>query len=240
VDADMTEINKTDLEKLAEFEQLINVEFKNKAILFEALTHSSYAKAKQLNSNNERLEFFGDAVLKLAISEYLFKKYPTYNEGKLTKIRAQLVSDKFLKNFSVDIKLGSYLFFSSAEKQSGGQKRSSNLANGFEAVLGAIYLDRGLVKARAFLLDLLQKTDVDFDEIEHVDFKSRLQELLQKHKLELPKYVVLNETGPEHDKVFEMSLEVLFKNKKYQVKGKGISKKEAHQIVAKRMLEKLK
>jgi len=236
----MTDINKRDLNKLNKFEEIINITFKDKSLLFEALSHSSYTKIKKVKRNNERLEFFGDAVLKLVISEYLFKQYPDYNEGKLTKIRAQLVADKFLKHFSIDIKLGDYLFLSQAERESGGSKRSSNLANGFEAILGAIYLDRGLTQARRFLLDLLKKHNVNFEEIEKIDYKSRLQELLQKHKLELPKYVVKKETGPEHNKIFEIALELTFKEKKYRVKGKGISKKEAHQHVAKQMLEKLK
>ncbi|RAP37786.1 ribonuclease III [Candidatus Marinamargulisbacteria bacterium SCGC AAA071-K20] len=236
----MIEINKEDLKKINKFEVIIDVEFKNKTLIFEALTHSSYSKIKKNGRNNERLEFFGDAVLKLVISEYLFKKYPDHNEGKLTKIRAQLVADKFLKNFSIEIKLGTHLFLSKAEKDSGGQARPSNLANGFEAVLGAIYLDRGLATAKRFLLDLLKKNNINFDEIDQVDFKSRLQELLQKQKLDLPKYEVLKETGPEHNKIFEIALKIEFKNKVYQVKGCGISKKEAHQQAAKKMLDKLK
>lgn len=233
-------LNKINSSQFEKFEQTIGIRFKNKNLLKEALIHSSYAKINKLSVYNERLEFFGDAVLKLVISEYLFKRYPDYKEGKLTKIRAQLVADKFLKQFSEDINLGDFLLMSQAELRSGGKTRSSNLANGFEALLGAIYLDSGLKPAQTFLLEILEKHNINYNQIENVDYKSRLQELLQKAQLDLPKYEVVSEEGPEHQKVFEIKLAINYKNKNYEVKGKGISKKEAHQNAAKKMLSKLR
>ena len=227
-------INKERERELAELEKKLGISFLSKSLLDQALTHSSYAHELRQQGilDNERLEFLGDAVLKLAVSEYLFNKFPGHQEGDLTKIRATAISDETLASVASRLKLGAYLLLSANEKFSGGRDRKSNLANAFEALIGAVYLDGGIGKSRDLILDFL-RADIEKMSSEGYmkDFKSALQELVQKKGWGLPGYVVTKESGPRHKKVFYMDVRV--KGRKFG-EGRGFSKKEAEQDAAKR------
>ncbi len=223
---------------LHECQKQIDLRFKNQDLLFQALSHSSSTNNKLLN--NERLEFFGDAVLKLIISQYLFEKYPLLLEGDLTKIRSQIVADKNLADLAKKINLGQFLFLSSSENKTNGRLKESNLANAFEALLGAYYLDQGLKKVQLFLCKLINLHQENFQkENARLDYKSRLQEILQQKKLDLPQYRIIKEDGPDHEKIFHVLLEIEHNNKIHQVEGLGSSKKEAEQNTAQKALSLL-
>jgi ribonuclease-3 len=206
-------------------------------LLNHALTHSSYGHEKNL-PDNERLEFLGDAILKLAISEYIFNKYPEKAEGDLTKIRAAVISDETLANVGRQLTLGDFLLMSENEKKTGGSRRKSNLANTLEALIGAIYLDAGLGKARDLIVEML-RTEIELNARSGYirDYKSALQEYSQKRKWELPHYKVIKESGPKHRRVFWMEVKV---HGKWYGVGRGGNKKEAEQRAAMQALRKLK
>jgi len=226
--------------KLQELEKSLGLSFLNRQLFNQSLSHSSYAyemKSKDI-LDNERLEFLGDAVIKLVTSEYLYNKFPEKAEGDLTKIRADVISDRTLAAVSRKLRLGSFMLLGQNEKKTGGKSRRSNLANVFEALVGAIYLDAGLGKARDFLLDQVGS------EIEKVsragfirDYKSALQELVQQNKWGLPQYHVIREVGPKHKKVF--LVEVKIRGRAHGA-GKGLNKKDAEQRAAFEALQKLK
>ncbi|MFH1387553.1 MAG: ribonuclease III [bacterium] len=224
-------------EALKELETKLGVAFLNKNLLNQALTHSSYGHEKNL-PDNERLEFLGDAVLKLATTEYLYNKFPGHAEGDLTKIRATVISDETFAVVGKKIGLGDYLLLSSNEIKSGGQKRKSNVANALEALIGAIYLDAGLGKARDLIIELLQGEVETVSKAGYIrDYKSALQEYAQKQKHELPHYRVIKESGPRHRRVFW--IEVRIKDKRYGI-GRGANKKEAEQRAASMALKRIK
>lgn len=232
-------ITKERERELADIERKLGISFLNKALLNQALTHSSYAHEMRQKGvyDNERLEFLGDAVLKLVISEYLYNRFPGYAEGELTKIRATAISDETLAMIAGRLRIGMYILLGGNEKRSGGRERKSNLANAFEALLGAIFLDGGLGKSRDLIIDFL-RSEIDKISVEGFikDYKSALQELVQKKGWGLPSYIVLKEAGPKHKKVFFM--EARIKGKVFG-EGKGLNKKEAEQEAAKRAYEKL-
>ncbi|MCP4050103.1 MAG: ribonuclease III [bacterium] len=234
-------MKKIFLEKTAEFEDRIGIRFNQKHLLFNALTHSSYAGSKGKKGavkNNERLEFFGDAVLKLIVSEYLYFKFSDFDEGQLTKIRAQIISDKVLAKIAKDIDLGNYIVFSYGERNTGGTKRTSNLANAMEALLGACFIDSGLEVTKSFFLGLLEKYESDLISINsNYDYKTIIQEYMQKKKQDLPKYTVIKEEGPEHEKVFVVNIEIINENEVLQATGNGKTKKEAEQNAAGKALD---
>jgi len=220
-----------------ELERKLGLSFHNKHLLNQALTHSSYGHEKSV-SDNERLEFLGDAVLKLVATEHLYHKFPEYAEGDLTKIRATVISDETFSVVGRKMGLGEALLLSANEMKSGGQKRKSNVANTLEALVGALYLDAGLGKSRDFIIEILR------EEIEKVsragyirDFKSALQEYAQKKKQQLPAYKVIKEVGPKHRRVFW--IEVRLNNKRYGM-GRGANKKEAEQRAAAVALRRIK
>ncbi len=227
-------------EVLESFQIKAGITFQNKELLQQALTHSSFAKKSHEKgiSDNERLEFFGDAVLKLVVSEYLFQEFPELSEGPLTKKRAQIISDKFLSEIATQLQLGSFLFLSYSEKQTGGAARPSILANAFEALLGAYYLDSGYEPVKLFFLRWF-KACSEGDSVDLEDYKTTLQECLQKKSLSLPSYQLLETEGPEHKKVFHIEVIVNLEKKTLRRKAKGYSKKEAEQAAAKRLLEAL-
>lgn len=217
---------------LSKLESHLGLSFTNKTLLDQAFTHSSYTyeSADKTLVDNERMEFLGDAVLKIVVSEYLFNKFPQKNEGDLTKIRAFVVSDNSFAKISRNIDLGEYLLLGNNEKRTGGKSRKSNLANVFEALVGAIFLDAGLGKARDFVMELLAP------EIEKVsragftlDYKSTLQETVQKKKWPLPIYHVIKESGPKHRRVFWIEVKV---KGKVLGQGRGGTKKDAEQRAA--------
>ena len=213
---------------LKKFEELIGYTFKNEQLLKQALTHSSYANEKHLKklSDNERLEFLGDAVLEVISSEYLFQNYPELTEGQLTKLRASIVCEPTLASCTESIRLGEYLFLGKGEDRTGGRMRKSVLSDAMEAVIGAIYLDGGFASAKEFILKYIM-TDIEHKHLFY-DSKTILQEVVQGEHEQLT-YVLLGETGPDHDKTFEVGVLI---GKKEISTGKGHTKKAAEQDAA--------
>ncbi len=221
--------------EFSELEKRIGYTFKDKTLIYEALSHSSYAneKKKQRHSN-ERLEFLGDSVLSVVVSEYLFKNYPDFPEGELTKIRAALVCEKSLHQFALRIHLGDFLLLGKGEAHTGGRERPSILADAFEAVIAAIYLDGGLESARKHIMHFIPKTLPANHSLLFGDYKTALQEVIQKNPEEKVEYVLVSESGPDHNKTFVVEVCM---NSNIIGKGKGKTKKEAEQMAAKEALE---
>lgn len=220
-------------------EKKINLTFKNQALLKNAFVHRSYlneGNGWKLGSN-ERLEFLGDACLELAVSEYLYQKYPKEPEGVLTNYRSALVNTISLAQTAKDLDLGDFLLLSKGEKDSGGKKSEYLLANCFEALLGAIYLEHGFAKLQEFLAkNLLPKLSQIVERELYKDAKSSLQEIIQE-KLEVtPHYQVLKEEGPDHSKNFTVAV---LAGKKKLAEGHGQSKQKAENQAAKNALETL-
>jgi ribonuclease-3 len=224
---------------LHRLEKRLGVKFRNLSLLECALTHRSYlARAGDGEISNERMEFLGDAVLGLVVSAFLYGKYPEEREGRLTKMKSLVVSGAVLAQRADSLGLGRYLRLSSEESASGGRTRESILADAFEAVVGATYLDRGLSAAEGLVTRLLLNELAELSRsAEHVNYKSLLQELAQaRHRLH-PEYRVRRETGPDHHKIF--TIEVLVGGRVLG-EGRGKSKKEAEQRAAREALEVLK
>ena len=213
---------------LKKFQAEIGYEFKDEQLLKQALTHSSYANEKHLKklSDNERLEFLGDAVLEVVSSEFLFHTYPKLTEGELTKLRASIVCEPTLALCTEEIHLGEYLFLGKGEDHTGGRSRKSVLSDAMEAVIGAIYLDGGFANAKEFVLKYIM-TDIEHKHLFY-DSKTILQEVVQGEHEQLT-YVLLGETGPDHDKTFEVGVLI---GKKEISTGKGHTKKAAEQEAA--------
>ena len=224
---------------LASLQKALGVTFQKPARLEQALVHSSYINENPAyaSGHNERLEFLGDAVLELAVSELLMKRYPSYSEGDLSKTRAAIVNERQLANFARSFGLGDYLYLGKGEEQTSGREKPSLLADAYEAILGAIYLDRGYKKASeviqrhyAKLLDHTPSEDI------YQDYKTELQEKSQSLFRAAPRYRLVAEHGPDHDKIFE--IELYIRNEKMG-HGTGHNKKEAEQMAAKEALAKL-
>ncbi len=219
------------MKELKELERSLDYRFKNKNLIIEALTHKSYKKPY----NNERLEFLGDAVIDLIVGEYLFKKFPNVDEGELSKLRASLVNEKGLEKLAKKLDLGKYIFISLAEENNKGREKASLLSNAFEAVMGAIYLEKGLEKVKEIVLKLLEEIYPKIDlKTVFKDYKTTLQELTQAHFGTIPDYNLIGSFGPDHKKEFE--IEVSVKDRKLAV-ARGKSKKDAQQKAAKKALE---
>lgn len=215
---------------MTQLEKNIGYTFKNPALLNEALTHSSFTNGKHLRSN-ERLEFLGDSVLSIVVSKYLFENLTNLPEGQLTKIRASVVCENALYPFARKIDLGKYIFLGKGEEQTGGRERHSILADAFEALIAAIYLDGGMDAARDFILPFIP----DLEKLRNGrfllgDYKTVLQEIIQQNPEERVTYVISGESGQAHNKSFTAN--VLLNG---QVIGTGVgkSKKEAEQSAAK-------
>jgi len=221
----------TDYVKL---EQCLDYQFKNKNLIIEALTHKSFKKPY----NNERLEFLGDAVLNLIVGEYLYTKFPKSNEGDLSKIRASLVNETGFTKLANVIKLGDYIYLSVAEERNKGRTKASILSDAFEAVMGAIYLESGIIILKEIILNLLETSyeQINLDVL-FSDFKTALQEITQAEFGSIPEYKLEGSYGPDHQKEFEVSIWI--DNKTYG-KAMGKSKKLAQQAVAKIALDILK
>ncbi len=208
--------------------------FKNKQLLDTALTHSSYSnEAKNTIANNERLEFLGDSVLSVVVSDYLFNNL-SLAEGDLTKLRASIVCEGSLANFAREINLGTYIKLGKGEENNGGSDRPSILADAFEAVIGAIYLDGGIENARKFITPFFRDTAKVGEVVDFRDYKTQLQEIIQKNPEERVSYVLVDEDGPDHKKSFTVELRL---NSNVIGKGTGRSKKIAEQMAAKQALE---
>lgn len=217
-------------------EDIIGYVFKNKKLLKNALTHSSYANEKRMNklNNNERLEFLGDAVLELITSHYLYNRYPKLPEGELTKLRASIVCEPTLSECAKEVQLGQFIFLGKGEEMSGGRVRSSVLSDALEAVIGAIYLDGGLSKAEDFVQKFIL-SDIENKQL-FFDSKTILQEMIQQNSQTPLKYVLVDEKGPDHNKIFVV--EVHFEDEVLG-NGTGKSKKSAEQEAAYNAIKKL-
>jgi len=218
---------------LKSLERKLKINFKNKELLKQALTHKSYAHMYGIKEDNERLEFLGDSVLNLVISEYLYQRYPTYDEGKLTKLKSSLVNRKSLMLWAKKLSLGDYVLISEEEEIAGGRQRASLLSNALEALIGATYQDQDWDRVKNFILEQI----TTLKGIRKVDYKSCLQELIQKRYKILPEYGLKTESGPAHKKFFE--IEVRVKNRIFG-RGTGWSKKAAEQEAAKEALTKIR
>ncbi|WP_293736381.1 ribonuclease III [uncultured Phascolarctobacterium sp.] len=233
-------MQETRKQQLQSFCQALGVQMHDLELLDMALTHTSYAhEAKQhpKPQHNERIEFLGDSVLSIIVSTYMYNNFPELAEGQLTKMRAHLVCEYSLFEYAKKIHLGDYLKLGKGEDFTGGRERPSILADAFESVLGAVYLDQGMDVARTYLLGLMQP------EIDYIcrhgifnDYKTRLQEYLQRDGEVEITYRLLGSSGPEHNKVF--TSEVIFEGKVIG-KGQGHSKKDAEQHAAQQALKQL-
>ena len=225
------------MELMKEFQELIGYQFKDEALLRQALTHSSYANERHMKklSHNERLEFLGDAVLELISSEYLFEIHPDWAEGKLTKLRASIVCEPTLAFCTKKIDLGKYLFLGKGEDMTGGRNRKSILSDAFEAVIGAIFLDGGFANAKEFVHKYVM------DDIENMqlfyDSKTILQEMVQASNYGELHYELVGEEGPDHDKRFVV--EAVIGNQVIS-RGEGTTKKAAEQEAAYQAILKLR
>ncbi len=213
----------TNIDKL---EQYLDYHFENPQLLIEALTHKSYKQPY----NNERLEFLGDAVLDLVVGEYLFTKFPKFDEGKLSKMRASLVNEEGFTRMAEHIHLGEFIFLSNAEQNNNGRTKPSLLSNAFEAVMGAVYLQVGLSHVQVLMHRYLEEIYpvIDMTTL-FKDFKTTLQELTQAEFGVTPDYKLIGTSGPDHKKEFEIA--VFIQEKEY-AKAKGKSKKIAQQEAA--------
>ena len=224
--------------ELKDLQQLINYDFSNLSLLNTALTHSSYtANRQEVLEHNERLEFLGDSVLSMVISQYIFKSCNEMAEGQLTRIRANIVCEQSLHEAARKINLGKYLLLSKGEELTGGRTRPSILADAFEALIAAIYLDGGLGNAKIFVLNKLSNTIKQAVQNKIIsDFKSFIQEHIQKSSQGKISYKLVSEEGPDHNKTFEMAIML---DDELLGKGQGTSKKEAQQAAAKNAIDNL-
>lgn len=213
-----------------DLEKAIGYRFSNITLLQNALTHSSYANECWHDSlkSNERLEFLGDSILGMVVAEYLYRNFPSRTEGELTKMRADMVCEKALARVADQLKLGSYLLLGHGEEQTGGRERASILADAVESVIAACFLDGGMVAAKSFI-DRFVLRDVPVTKLQNVDYKTQLQELVQQKKNQVLSYDLIGESGPDHDKRFEVALTL---NGKVVGTGSGSSKKRAEQAAA--------
>lgn len=211
----------------------------NQNLLKQALVHRSYLnESKEYKTSNERLEFLGDAVLELVVSEFLYKNYPQKSEGQLTKLRSKIVCTKTLSFLARKLFLGKLLFLSKGEEASGGRENQTLLANTFEAVIGALYLDRGKTSVRTVLKEILfDKLDTVLEKSSPVDFKSRFQEIIQSKEQPTPVYKLISTSGPDHKKKFKVAAIV---DEKIIATGTGPSKQKAEQEAARTALEKIR
>ena len=226
------------MKNLLDLEHKLNYYFNDRNLLKNALLHKSLGNERKeyKNQNNERLELLGDAVLDLIVAEYLYKNYKNASEGTIAKLKAMIVSEPILAKISRQIGVGKFLMLSRGEVMSGGRNRESILADSFEAILGAVYIDSNLEEARVFALSHIKQYIDHIEENEDIlDFKSILQEYVQKEFRTVPIYELVAERGPDHMKEFE--IQVIVGN--YREKAVARNKKKAEQLSAKALCIKL-
>jgi len=231
-------VNKKAIYNISKFEEIIDYTFEDKSYILEALTHSSYSNENKNYKFNERLEFLGDSVLSIVISDYLFKKEKDLPEGELTKLRANIVCEESLSEVGGQIHLGEHLLLGKGEEATGGRDRISIIADALEAVIAAIYLDGGLEQASRFIFEFME--EIIENSIEGKifrDYKTYLQEVLQSKGEQNIWYKLLEEKGPDHNKRFVMEVGI---NDKVLGVGEGKSKKDAEQVAAKSALKSQK
>ena len=222
-------------EHLDNIQNKLNIHFEDREILFRSLVHDSFVyENDEIKRSNERLEFLGDSILGMVISHLLYEKYPGWDEGEMALFKSHLVSAESLAGCARKIKLGDYLFLGKGEDASGGRDRESILSDAMEALIGAIYLDRGFDTVQKFIKDIFGDClNVDSP---IKDYKSHLQEFSQKRFKSLPNYNVIEEYGPPHKKVFRVRVEV---HDQFKGEGQGSSKKEAEQKAARNLLDNI-
>ena len=222
---------------LSDLERELGYTFREKRLLENALTHSSYANEKWKNSlaSNERLEFLGDSILGFVVAEYMYRKYPDHPEGDLTRMRADLVCETSLAQVAARLDLGAYLLLGHREEQGGGRTRNSITADAVESVIAAAYLDGGFQAAKG-IVDRLILSDVPKGRPRNFDFKTALQELVQRRKNQVLAYTLLEESGPDHDKTFRVEVTL---NGEVVGMGTGSSKKRAEQAAAEMAVDRL-
>ena len=222
---------------IKDLETAIGYRFHNISLLQNALTHSSYANERWHNSlmSNERLEFLGDSILGMVVAEYLFRTFPDRPEGELTRMRADMVCEKTLARVAAHIELGRHLMLGNGEEQGGGRSRDSILADAVESVIAASFLDGGMDAARQFIQKFVL-VEVPVKQLHNADYKTALQELVQRTPGRTITYQLVEETGPDHCRVFVMEVSV---DGQVSGRGEGRSKKEAEQAAAKAALKLL-
>ena len=222
---------------IKDLESAIGYRFRNITLLQNALTHSSYANERWHDSlkSNERLEFLGDSILGMVVAEYLYKNFPDRPEGELTRMRADMVCEKSLASVAARIGLGQHLMLGNGEEQGGGRNRDSILADAVESVIAAAFLDGGMAAARQFI-DQNILVEVPVTKLHNADYKTALQELVQQKKNQVLTYTLIGESGPDHDKRFEVEVKL---NGEVVGVGSGSSKKRAEQDAAHSAIEVL-
>ena len=222
---------------IKDLETAIGYRFKNITLLQNALTHSSYANERWHKSllSNERLEFLGDSILGMTVAEYLYRNFPDRPEGELTRMRADMVCEKALAKVAARIELGGQMMLGNGEEQSGGRSRDSILADAVESVIAACFLDGGMDAARKFI-DRFVLVEVPVQKMHNADYKTALQELIQQKKNQVLTYALIGESGPDHDKRFEVEVRL---NGTTIGTGSGSSKKRAEQDAARCAMEKM-
>ena len=222
---------------IKDLETAIGYRFRNIQLLHNALTHSSYANERWHNSllSNERLEFLGDSVLGMLVAEYLYRSFPDRPEGELTRMRADMVCEKTLAAAANRIGLGNHLLLGHGEEQGGGRSRESILADAMESVIAASFLDGGLEAALKIVQQFIL-VEVPVTKLHNADYKTQLQELVQQKKNQVLSYALVGQSGPDHDKQFEVEVAL---NGTVVGKGTGRSKKRAEQDAARTAIEKL-
>ena len=222
---------------IKDLEAAIGYRFQNITLLQNALTHSSYANERWHNSlkSNERLEFLGDSILGMVVAEYLYKNFPDRPEGELTRMRADMVCEKTLASVAARINLGHHLMLGNGEEQGGGRSRDSILADAVESVIAASFLDGGMAAARSFIEKFIL-VEVPVRKMHNADYKTALQELIQQKKNQTLSYALVGESGPDHDKRFEVEVSL---NGRVIGTGTGSSMKRAEQMAAQSALENL-
>jgi len=224
---------------LAKLQEVIGFTFGDDSLLREALVHRSYLNENPSfpSPDNQRLEFLGDALLDFVAGDYLYRRHPKMHEGELTNLRAALVKEETLARFAQTLDLGRYLYLGRGEEESGGRERPSLLADAFEALVGALYLDKGLKAAKRFILRFLEpETERIVAQGEVRDYKSLFQEEAQRRFQATPLYRTIDERGPDHNKFF--TAEVTIEEKVYG-RGEGRTKQAAEQEAARQALEKM-
>lgn len=226
--------------KIKQLEKQLGIAFNDPELLKQAFTHSSYVnehRTKEKHIHNERLEFLGDAVLELGVSQFLYRNNPSMPEGEMTKLRASIVCEPSLEKFAQELEFGKHLLLGKGEEQTGGRKRPAILADAFEAFLGALYLDQGYEKTIKFL-ERTVFTKIVTGAFSHaMDYKSQLQEFVQQEQDNWIEYEIIDEKGPSHSKEFIAQVKI---NGEVSGEGLGRTKKEAEQRAAKAALDQLK
>ncbi|MBE6753531.1 MAG: ribonuclease III [Ruminococcaceae bacterium] len=221
---------------MEELERRIGYSFRDKELLRTAMTHSSYANETRRGECNERLEFLGDSVLSIVVSENIYNNFRNKKEGELTRLRASLVCETTLANFARKLGLGEFLLLGKGEQRSGGSDRPSILSDAFEALIAAIFLDGGMEEAKRFVLSYVLEEISRPTDRKPTDYKTILQEIVQQNEGERIEYVLVGESGPDHDKHFTFEVHL---NSNVIGKGGGRTKKEAEQRAAQEALKLL-